>query len=101
MHATSTRSAFSDAISRHAIAIAAYGGLICALSPVLGLFRPGLWPIVLNGTFPIGVTLTAVALWTTRGRPMHRLRPVALAAVIGLFAWTLMFVGVQLALRYA
>ena len=80
MHATSTRSGFAAAISRHAIAIAAYGALICALSPTLGLFRAGLWPVVLNGTFPIGVILTAV---------------------VGLFAWALMFVGVQLALRDA
>ena len=101
MHATSTRSGLADAISRHAVSIAAYGALVCALSPALGLFRAGLWPIVFNGTFPVGIVLAAVALWTTRGRPMHRLRPVALAAVVALWAWALMFAGVLLALRFA
>ena len=101
MNATSTRTGFADVISRHAVSIAAYGALICALSPILGLYRAGLWPIVFNGTAPVGFVLTAVALWTTRGRPMHRLRPVALAALLGLIAWTLMFVGVFLALLYA
>lgn len=101
MHATSTRPGLADAISRHAVSIAAYGALVCALSPALGLFRAGLWPVVFNGTIPVGTVLTAVALWTTRGRPMHRLRPVALAAVLGLCAWALMFVGVFMALRFA
>ena len=101
MHATSTRSGLADAISRHAVSIAAYGALVCALSPILGLFRAGLWPVVSNGAMPVGIVLTAVALWTTRGRPMHRLRPVALAALFGLCAWTLMFVGVFLALLFA
>jgi len=101
MNTTSTRSDLADAIGRHGVSIAAYGAVICALSPILGLLRAGLWPVVFNGTFPVGVVLAAVALWTTRGRPMHRLRPVALAAVVGLFAWVLMFVGIFLALRFA
>jgi hypothetical protein len=50
---------------------------------------------------PVDVVLTAVELWTTRGRPMHRLRPVAVAARLGLVAWTVMFLGVLLALRFA
>ncbi|HEX5249485.1 MAG TPA: hypothetical protein VFW14_07460 [Gaiellales bacterium] len=101
MHATSTSSGIADAIGRHAVSIAACGALVCALSPILGLFRAGLWPVVFNATMPVGIVLTAVALWTTRGRPMHRLRPVALAALMGLATWTLMFVGVFLALLFA
>jgi hypothetical protein len=66
-----------------------------------GLFRAGLRPVVFNGTVPVGIVLTGVALGTTRGRPMHRLRPVALAAGLGLCAWVVMLVGGFMALRFA
>lgn len=101
MNATSTRADLADAISRRGVAIAAYAALACALSPILPLLSAVSWEVVFDGTFPVGIVLTAVALWTTRGRPMHRLRPVALAALVALFAWVLMFVGVMLALRFA
>jgi hypothetical protein len=39
MHATSTRSALADAITRHVVSIAVYGAVACALSPV-GAFMP-------------------------------------------------------------
>jgi hypothetical protein len=42
-----------------------------------------------------------VALWTTRGRPLHPLRVVAVVALLVLVTWALMFVGLLLALVYA
>src|SRR6478736_1962289 len=65
MNTTSTRSDLADAIGRHGVSIAAYGAVICALSPILGLLRAGLWPVVFNGTLPVGAVLAAVALWTS------------------------------------
>ncbi len=50
---------------------------------------------------PARIVLTAVALWTPRGRPVHHLHPVGLAARFGLCAWTLMFAALLPALLFA
>ena len=101
MNARSTQPALVDAVGRRWVALAALGGLACALSPVLPLLSIMSWNAVLDGTFPAGVVLTGVALWTTRGRPLHPLRLVAVVALVALVTWVLMFVGVFLALVYA
>jgi len=101
MNATPTQPDLVDAVGRRWVAVAAFGGLACALSPILPLLSIVSWVAVLNGTFPAGVVLTGVALWTTRGRPSHPLRLVAIAALMAVLAWALMFVEVFVALRYA
>ena len=101
MNATRTQPDLVDTVGRRWVAAAAFGGLACALSPVLPLLAIVSWSAVLNGTFPAGIVLTGVALWTTRGRPLHPLRLVAAAALMALVTWVLMFVGVLLALLYA
>jgi hypothetical protein len=101
MNAAPGHSDLADAVGRRWVATAVLGALVCALSPILPLLSIVSWEAVFNGTFPAGIVLTGVALWTTRGRPMHRLRPVAIAALVVLVTWVLMFVGVFLALLYS
>jgi hypothetical protein len=101
MNATSREPDLVDAVGRRWVAIAAYGGLVCALSPILPIMSITSWQAVFNGTLPAGVVLTGVAVWTTRGRPLHPLQVVAVVALLALVTWALMFVGVLLALVYA
>jgi hypothetical protein len=101
MHATPTQPDLVEAVGRRWVALAALSGLACALSPILALLSILSWGAVLNGTFPAGIVLTGVALWATRGRPLHPLRLVAFVALMALGTWVLMFVGVLLALVYA
>ena len=100
MNATPTQPDLVEAVGRRWVAVAAFGGLACALSPVLPLLSIASWAAVLNGTLPAGIVLTGVALWTTHGRPLHPLRLVAIVALTALVAWALMFVEVVVALRY-
>jgi hypothetical protein len=98
---TPTGSDLLEAVGRRWVAVAAFGALACALSPILPLLSLLSWAAVLDGTFPAGVVLTAVALWTTRGRPAHPLRLVAVVALLTLVTWALMFVALLVALVYA
>jgi hypothetical protein len=100
MNATPTQPDLVDAVGRRWVALAAFGGLACALSPILPLLSIASWAAVFNGTLPAGIVLTGVALWTTRGRPFHPLRLVAIVALTVLVAWALMFLEVFVALRY-
>lgn len=100
MNATPTGSDLVDTVGRRWVAIAAFGALACALSPILPLLSILSWVAIFNGTFPAGIALTGVALWTTRGRPTHPLRLVAVAALLGLVTWALMFVALLVALVY-
>jgi hypothetical protein len=100
MNATPTQSDLVDAIGRRWVAVAAFGALACALSPILPLLAILSWAAVFEGTFPAGIVLTGVALWTTRGRPTHPLRLVAVLALVGLVTWMVMFVEVLVALVY-
>jgi hypothetical protein len=101
MNATSREPDLVDAVGPRWVAIAAFGGLACALSPILSILSITSWTAVFNGTLPAGVVLTGVALWTTRGRPLHPLRVVAVVALLVLVTWALLFVGLLLALVYA
>jgi hypothetical protein len=101
MNATRTQPDLVDAVGPRWVALAAFGGLACTLSPILPLLSIASWGAVLDGTLPAGIVLTGVALWTTRGRPLHPLRLVAVVALVALVTWVLMFVGVFLALVYA
>jgi hypothetical protein len=98
MNATPTSSDLIEAVGRRWVAVAAFGALACALSPILPLLSVLSWAAVLNGTLPAGIVLTGVALWTTRGHPIHPLRVVAVLSLLALVTWLLMFVGVFVAL---
>jgi hypothetical protein len=100
MNATPTQSDLVDAIGHRWVAVAAFGALACALSPILPLLAIVSWAAVFEGTFPAGIVLTGVALWTTRGRPTHPLRLIAVLALVGLVTWIVMFVEVLVALVY-
>jgi hypothetical protein len=100
MNATPTGSDLVEAVGRRWVAVAAFGALACALSPILPLLSVLSWAAVFNGTFPAGIVLTGVALWTTRGRPTHPLRLVAVAALLGLLTWAVMFVALLAVLVY-
>ena len=100
MNATPTGPDLIDAVGRRWVAVAAFGALGCALSPILPLLSILSWTAVFNGTFPAGIVLTGVVLWTTRGRPAHPLRLVAVAALLGLVTWALMFLALLVALVY-
>jgi hypothetical protein len=100
MNATPTGSDLVETVGRRWIAVAAFGGLACALAPILPLLSILSWAAVFNGTFPAGIVLTGVALWATRGRPAHPLRLVAVAALLVLVTWALMFVALLVALVY-
>jgi hypothetical protein len=101
MNAAPTQPDLVDAVGRRWVAVAAVGGLVCALSPILPLVSLVSWRAVLDGTFPAGIVLTGVALWATRARPLHPLRLVAVVALMALVTWALMFVEVLVALLYA
>jgi hypothetical protein len=98
---TPTRPDLVDAVGRRWVAIAAVGALACALSPILPLLSLLSWGAVFDGTFPAGIVLTGITVWTTRGRPAHPLRLVAIAALLALVTWALMFVALLVALVYA
>jgi hypothetical protein len=100
MNATPTGSDLVETVGRRWVAAAAFGALVCGLSPILPLLSMVSWAAVFNGTLPAGIVLTGVALWTTRGRPTHPLRLVAVAALLGLVTWALMFVALLIALVY-
>jgi hypothetical protein len=99
MNATPARSHLSDADGNRWVSIAAIGALACALSPILPLLSIVPWPVVINGALPVAIVLTAVALWTTRVGPT-RLRRTAVAALVTLVIWLLMYIGWGLALLY-
>jgi hypothetical protein len=101
MNATPTQSDLVEAVGRRWVAVAAFGGLACALSPILPLLSVVSWAAVMNGTFPAGIVRTGVALWTTRGRPLHPLRVVAAVSLLALLTSVVMFVAVYVALLYA
>jgi hypothetical protein len=55
MNATPTQSDLVDAIGHRWVAVAAFGALACALSPILPLLAIVSWAAVFEGTFPAGI----------------------------------------------